>query len=392
MARTAQTQRSYQGPGLWSRGFRPFFLAAGLWAGLAIAIWPAVFLGELRLPTAFAPVEWHVHEMLFGYGAAVVAGFLLTAIPNWTGRLPVAGRALMLLVGLWYAGRVAVLVSGVIGWGAALAVDGAFLLAFTLIAGREVIAGRNWRNAKVVGIVLALAAANIGFHLEAWATCAAPYATRAGIGLIVFLILLVGGRVVPSFTHNWLAKQGIAERPVPFGRGDGVVMILSALALLGWIITPENHLAGALLLAAGLANLWRLTRWQGWRTTSDPLVLVLHGGFALAAAGFLATGGHALAPDHLPSAFGLHVWAIGAIGGMTLAIMTRATLGHTGQALRASPPTVALYICVLVSLLLRAGAIFSSSYFVMLLGLSAVFWVIAFLLFLASYGPMLCRR
>ncbi|GGF60768.1 short-chain dehydrogenase [Azorhizobium oxalatiphilum] len=392
MARTAQTQRAYTGPALWSRGFRPFFLAAGIWAALAIAIWPAILMGRVTLPTAFGPVDWHVHEMLFGYGAAVVAGFLLTAIPNWTGRLPVAGASLAALAGLWLAGRIAVLMSGSIGWTGALLIDSAFLLAFALVTAREIVAGKNWRNAKVVGIVLMLAIANIAFHLEAAWTGSATFAARAGIGLLVLLILLVGGRVVPSFTGNWLARQGLPARPVPFGRPDGAILLLAAAALLVWIAHPEGPLTGTLLLCAGMANLWRLARWQGWRTLSDPLVLVLHVGFALTAIGFLAAAAHAFAPSMVPAALGLHIWAIGGIGGMTLAIMTRATLGHTGRALHASRLTVLIYLAIAAALLTRAVAALPVPHQMPLIHLSATLWVIAFVLFLMSYGRMLYRR
>lgn len=141
--RTAATFRAFSGLPLLSRGFRPFFLGAGLFALAAIAIWPAVFLGEVILPTAFSPVEWHAHEMLFGYGAAVIAGFLLTAIPNWTGRLPVAGNTLGSLVLLWFAGRAAVLVSARIGWVTAAVIDVAFLVVFALVVAREIAAGKT---------------------------------------------------------------------------------------------------------------------------------------------------------------------------------------------------------------------------------------------------------
>jgi uncharacterized protein involved in response to NO len=179
-------------------------------------------------------------------------------------------------------------------------IDTAFLLLFAAVVAREVITGRNWRNVKVVALVLMLAAANAGFHIEAAITGAASISARAGLAIIVFLILLIGGRVVPSFTHNWLAKKGRAPRPVPLGRPDGAVMVLSALALLLWIADPDRNSTGALLLAAGAANFWRLSRWRGWATRSDRLVLVLHAGFFLAALGFLFASAHAFALPSFP--------------------------------------------------------------------------------------------
>jgi len=389
MKRSAEIQRSWSGPALWSRGFRPFFLGAALWAVTAIAIWPPFFTGALEIPTAFSPVDWHIHEMIYGYGSAVVAGFLLTAIPNWTGRLPVAGWPLVLLATLWAAGRAAVFFSAKMGWMPAALLDAAFLLTFAAVAAREVIAGKNRRNIKVVVLILMLAAANAGFHIEAAMTGAASISARAGLAVIVFLILLIGGRVVPSFTHNWLARKEFVARPMPLGRLDGGVMALSALALLLWIANPEWNLTGTLLLAAGAANFWRLSRWQGWKTRSDRLVLVLHAGFFLAALGFLFASVHAFAPSLVSSATAAHIWAIGAIGAMTLAMMTRATLGHTGRALAASKATQFIYLSVIAAMLARLAMEFFPVATMPLMYGAAIAWVAAFAGFVIVYGRML---
>jgi uncharacterized protein involved in response to NO len=388
---TAERQRAWTGPAFLSAGFRPFFLAAGLWAIAAIAIWPAFFMGEVAIPTAFPPVDWHVHEMIFGYGAAVIAGFLLTAIPNWTGRLPVAGLPLGCLALLWVAGRIAIFFSGLIGPLLAAIVDAAFLLALAGVAAREVLAGKNTRNLKVVVLILLLAAANIGFHAESAVTGSASAATRAGLAVIIMLILVIGGRVVPSFTHNWLGRRGDPERPVSFGRADGIVMAVSALALLLWVVLPEEAWTAAPLAVAGLANLWRLSRWRGLATVPDRLVLVLHGGFFFAALGFLFAAAAILAPDWLAPGAALHVWAIGAIGTMTLAMMTRATLGHTGHALAASPGTQFVYLAVIVAMLARVAAGLWPEAMVPLLHAAATAWVAGFAGFAAIYGPMLVR-
>ncbi|MGH6643858.1 MAG: NnrS family protein, partial [Bradyrhizobium sp.] len=185
MKRTAETQRSWKGAAVWSRGFRPFFLFAALWAIAAIAIWPPFFTGEIEVPTAFSPVDWHVHEMIYGYGAAVVGGFLLTAIPNWTGRLPVAGRPLALLLALWAIGRIAVFFSAEIDPVPAALLDVAFLAVFAAVVGREVVAGKSRRNVKVAILVLMLASANAAFHVEAAMTGAATISARAGLAVIV---------------------------------------------------------------------------------------------------------------------------------------------------------------------------------------------------------------
>ena len=183
-----------------------------------MALWPAVFSGAVTIPTAFSAVDWHAHEMIFGYGGAVVAGFLLTAIPNWTGRLPVAGVPLAALAALWAAGRIAVFASAPIGRTAAAAVDAGFLVVFAALVAREVVAGKNWRNLKVAVLVLALALVNVAFHVEDARDGLAEFSIRAALGLIVMLILLIGGRVTPSFTGNWIARMGAGARPAPFGR------------------------------------------------------------------------------------------------------------------------------------------------------------------------------
>ena len=170
------------------------------------------------------------------------------------------------------------------------------------------------------------------------------------------------------------------------------MLALSALALAGWILAPDAAAAGILLLAAGAGNLYRLSRWRGWRTGADPLVLVLHAAFLLVALGFFAAGGHALAPNRGPEAAGIHIWAIGGIGGMTLAMMTRATLGHTGRALAASPGTVAVYVLVAVALAARIAMALWPQETTALLTLAAAAWCLAFAGFIAIYGPMLARE
>src|SRR5262245_24450428 len=173
-------RREYSGPALFSYGFRPFFLAGALWAALGVLLWLPQYSGEIVLPTALAPRDWHVHEMLYGYVAAVVAGFLLTAIPNWTGRLPICGLPLASLAALWLAGRVAILVSAKTGHAVAAVIDVAFLVALAAVALREIIAGKNWRNLRVLGIVLVLIAGNIAFHVEVLRSGVADYGTRIG--------------------------------------------------------------------------------------------------------------------------------------------------------------------------------------------------------------------
>jgi uncharacterized protein involved in response to NO len=245
-----------------------------------------LLFGEITILTAFAPRDWHFHEMLYGYVSAVITGFLLTAIPNWTGRLPLQGAPLFTLVATWLAGRAAVSFSAAIGWLAAAIIDVSFLLLVASAAAREIVAGRNWRNLRVVIIVGALALANIGCHLEAHFQGLADYSMRFGIAIVVLLLSVIGGRVTPSFTHNWLVRENPGTLPFPFDRFDAAVLIVSVFALGIWISFPDSYAAAAGLLVGAILHAIRLSRWAGMRTWREPLVLILHVGYAFVPLGF----------------------------------------------------------------------------------------------------------
>lgn len=380
--------RNHQGPAILSYGFRPFFLFGSIYAGAMIPLWLGVFAGELDLHTAFAPRDWHVHEMLFGYVAAIVGGFLLTAVPNWTGRLPLQGAPLAVLVSTWLAGRIAIFTSASIGWVAACAIDAAFLALLAGAAAREIIAGRKWGNLPVVALISLLGADNIAFHVEAHLGGLADYSTRFAIAILITLISLIGGRIVPSFTRNWLARQQPGRMPSPFGRFDAAVVGVSMLALATWIVAPISKATGATLIVASILHAIRLARWAGYRTASDRLVLILHLAYAFVPLGYILSGLAAF--DVLPSSAGIHAWTAGAIGTMTLAVMTRATLGHTGQALQASIGTQCLYTAVIAAALTRICASIHTEHMQILLIVAGIGWTTAFLGFALLYGPTLC--
>jgi uncharacterized protein involved in response to NO len=382
--------RDYQGPALFSHGFRPFFLLGAIYAGAMIPLWLGVFEGELQLPTAFAPRDWHAHEMLFGFVAAIVGGFLLTAVPNWTGRLPLQGAPLAALVASWFAGRLAVLASASIGWASACAIDAAFLALLAAAAAREIVAGRKWSNLPVVAIVSLFGAANVAFHIEAHVGGVAEYSTRLAVALVITLVSLIGGRIVPSFTRNWLARQRPGRMPVPFGRFDAIVIATSTIALSGWIAAPASRAGGILLIGVGGLHLVRLARWAGDRTARDRLVLVLHLAYAFIPAGYALAGLAAF--DVVPASAGIHAWTGGAIGAMTVAVMTRATLGHTGRMLRASIGTQCLYAAVIAAAVMRVCASIEPAHMQILLAIAGAAWSFAFLGFAALYGRALCTR
>jgi uncharacterized protein involved in response to NO len=362
-------------------------MAAGLWGLAALPLWLLVFQGAFILPTAFAPLAWHAHEMIFGFAGAVVAGFLLTAVPNWTGRLPLQGLPLALLFALWIAGRLVMAVSAEIGAGTAAIFDVAFLAALLAVALREIIAGRNWRNLPLMAVLGLLIAANALTHLEALGLATTgPLGERLGLAVLVQLICLIGGRVIPSFTRNWLVKRGAAELPAAFGIFDKACLIVTAAALTGWVAFPDRPAVGGLLLLAGALHLLRLARWQPLQTFSEPLVWSLHLGFLWVPLGLLLLGGANLAPAWLPATAGLHALGAGAIGSMTLAVMTRATLGHSGRALHADAVTATIYLAIAAAAALRVTAALLPDAYFTLLWLSGITWTLAFGLFVAVYG------
>jgi uncharacterized protein involved in response to NO len=379
--------RAHQGWPLLASGFRPFFLLGSVYAGIAILVWLPVFYGEITLVSAFAPRDWHVHEMLYGYLPAVITGFLFTAIPNWTGRLPIQGAPLLTLVVVWIAGRLGVTLSAEIGWQAAMLVDASFLLLVAAAATREIMAGRNWKNLNVVTLVLLLLAGNLAFHLEAHFRGLAETGIRVGIAVVVLLISLIGGRIIPSFTRNWLVRENPGRLPAPFGRFDMIVVAISALTLAGWIISPDSGLTGAALAFAGVLHLVRLARWAGDRTVRERLLLILHVGYAFVPFGFLLNAASAF--GLVPPGAGIHAWMAGAAGTMTLAVMSRATLGHTGQPLTASRATQAIYLAIIVAALARVCAMIEPAFSEPLLHLAAVAWAAAFLGFAIVFGPLL---
>jgi uncharacterized protein involved in response to NO len=379
--------RAYSGPALLSYGFRPFFLMGATYAGLAVLVWLGLFFDGMELPTAFVPRDWHIHEMLYGYLPAVATGFLLTAIPNWTGRMPLQGSPLLLLVGVWLMGRIAVSVSAIIGAPVAALIDLSFLCLVAAACAREILGGRNWRNLPVLGLLLLLLAGNAGFHWETIVRGTADFGTRIGIAGALLLLMLIGGRIVPSFTRNWLVRQNPGRLPRPFARFDLFALAVSAIALLCWTCIPGESVTGLALCIAAIVQTVRLARWAGDRTWRDPLVLILHAAYAFVPVGFFLLG--AAAFGIVPETAGIHAWSAGAIGLMTLAVMTRATLGHTGRALVASPATQAIYVAGFVAALARIIAALYPTWSTALLIAAGAAWVAAFLGFSLVYGPML---
>lgn len=384
--------RMRPGPALFTRGFRPFFLFGSLYAGLAVALWVPWSLGLVHLPTEFPPVAWHVHELMFGYVAAVVTGFLLTALPNWTGRPPVSGWLLVSLFGAWAAARVAVNLSSLAGYPLAAALSLAFTAFVLAVVGREILAVRNWRNLKVLALLAALFASQIVFLWEVWRYGGVEIGDRLAIATILLLMTLVAGRIVPAFTGNWLRERGEVRLPPSFGRYDLVTVTTSAAGLLLWVGAGRpgpSGVTGAVLLVSAALHLLRQLRWRPQRTLRNPLVAVLHVAYAFVPVGFALAGLAEIAAWDAAGHAAVHAWTVGAFGTMTLAVMTRASLGHTGRPLRACPLTVCIYLAVVAAAVARIVAALRPDWTMAAIPLAGVAWTAAFLGFSVRYGPML---
>jgi uncharacterized protein involved in response to NO len=393
MTTTAEQMRAWRGPAILTYGFRPFFLGAALWALLAMVLWVPMLAGALTLPTAFDPVSWHAHEFLFGYVSAVIGGFLLTAVPNWSGRLPVVGWPLAGLVGLWLLGRLAVMFSA--GWPplAIAVLDLAGMATLWGYLAREIILGRNWKNLAVLGILTVFILGNAVFHYEAaqGGYAAAGVGLRIGLGAGIALIILIGGRIVPSFTRNWLVKAGVAARPAPMGMFDKLAVLVTLAAIVLWVIAPLQPVTGLFLIICAAAQSARLWRWRGWHTRREPLVWILHLAYGFIPLGALAMGVSVLRPDLTGSIAAQHLWMAGAIGTMTVAVMTRATLGHTGQALTAGTGTVLIYAAIVGAVVARFLAGLFLAQAMVFYYLAGVLWCLGFAGYAVVYGPLLLR-
>ncbi|MBA5866957.1 MAG: hypothetical protein GDA67_09730 [Nitrospira sp. CR1.3] len=381
----------YNGPALFSYGFRPFFLGGALFAGVAVPVWVLTFAGAIGSSFLYAPREWHVHEMLFGFLPAVMTGFLLTAIPNWTGRLPLRGMPLVSLWVLWLAGRLFVAAPGPIPVIAAV-IDASFLVMLATFVWREIAAAGSWDRLPIGLLISLYTGTNILFHVLALHGSATDVPERLALSIILLLLTVIGGRVTPVFTGEYLKEQRITIQSASFSFVDRLSMLLVLIAALAWIVQPEGQAAGALFIAAGLANLIRLSRWRGWMAWREPLVFILTVGYGWVALSLLALGGALL--DMLPAANAAHALTTGAVGTMTLAIMTRASLGHTGRPKHAGPVTVAIYLLVNLGAIVRVftpASEATTGLTHLLLGMAAGGWSGAYLLFALVYGAILVR-
>jgi uncharacterized protein involved in response to NO len=369
---------------LWALGFRPFYLLASIFAALSIPLWIAQYAGYLPAALAHSPA-WHGHEMLFGYTLAVIVGFLFTASRNWTGQPTPSGAALLAFALLWVAGRVLMLTPYAMAAAianAALPVAAAIALAIPLWK------SRNQRNYFFVPLLMLLGAAVLAMHLSWLGVLAWPERASllVGLDMVLFIIAVMGGRVIPMFTNNGIPGTLATRHPLIEKLALGSVLLL----LVADVLPAPAALITIIALTAALAHAARLYLWQPWRTLRTPLVWVLHAAYAWIVVYLVLRASAAL--GLVAEALALHALTIGAIGGMTLGMMTRTARGHTGRPLVADRYEIAAFVLVLCAALIRVfgGMIFPDAYLGTLIG-SGICWSLAFTLYAIRYWPVLSR-
>lgn len=373
--------------------FRIFFLCTALFGALAIAVWLAVLTGWLSLNTGTSPLLWHAHEMLYGFAPAAIAGFLLTALSNWTGLPPPRGNALLALALLWLAGRLAMAASGLLPAWLVATIDLSFLVvlaAYALLVLRQ---ARNTRNLPLVGVLAVLASGNLLMHLSLMGMSPrlGELGTLVALDTLALLMGIIAGRIAPAFTRNWLAQHGRASEQVRVRpRLDHAALAATVLMLPADLIAPASVAAGLVALLAGALHLARLIGWRGWCAWRNPLLWILHVGYAWLALALLIKG---LTPflSSLPTSAWYHALGIGAMGTLIVGVMTRVTVGHTGRPLNLLRGAQLIYWLVTAAAILRLASAVGAGTGQGILHAAAAAWVAALLLFTVLYGPLLNR-
>lgn len=380
-----------KGFALFNYGFRPFFFFAALFAVLSIIVWVGLYAGHVDLNLSSPMVLWHAHEMIFGYTTAAIAGFFLTVVPNWTKAKAQKGPILMVLVSLWLVGRVAMWAQGALPYGLVAVADMAFLVALTALVARPLLDPQHRRQLMFLAILTCLILANALTHLEVLGIGQDLGARGLMLGLdtVIVLIGVMGGRVTPSFTSSFIGHANPSVKVLQRPKLDRTVMVATWGLLIADQVWAQSPLSGAAALIAAALHMARLSGWQGLRTMSNPILWVLHLGYLWLVLGLVLKG---LADVGIgDAAAALHALTIGAIGTMTLAIMSRASLGHTGRVVKAHGLTVSAYVLVSLAALARLAVPLWTDAGISLVMLSGALWAVAFLLFFLVYAPILLR-
>jgi uncharacterized protein involved in response to NO len=371
------------GSALWQLGFRPFYLLASIFAALSVLCWAAQFSGLLQHAYLQGPL-WHGHEMLFGFALAVVAGFLLTAVRNWTAQPTAEGAPLAALVALWVAGRILVLTPFAV---AAALVNAAFPLALAVAIGIPLWRARNVRNYFFIGLLATMAALAAGMPLAVLGAAALPprLGLVLGLDVMLFIMSVMGGRVIPMFTNNGVPGADAVRHPIVERLALGSVLLL----FVADVLQLPAAIVAAIALAAATAHGVRLILWRGWRTLSTPLVWVLHAAYAWIVVHLVLRGVTGL--GWLEGTFDTHALTVGAIGGLTIGMMTRTARGHTGRPLRADGWETAMFVLIHLAAIVRVVVGMVPGLHVASIQLSALLWASAFGLYAVRYWPVLTR-
>lgn len=367
-----------------SRPYRPFFLIAALDAMLGVSVWPLwLSMGGGSDTIGMNPGDWHRNVLLFGTVPAILAGFLLTALPRWTGR-PAASAALTRgLVGLWLGVRVASLISTAAG----LALSATFMLAVSSIAAAQIIAARDRRDFKILGLLCVFCGS-----IMLTATGGAPASYRLAVASLLGLVMVIGGRVTPALTCAFLGGRGVSVDPEPSRAVEGLSAALAGAALIVWVLAPQHPATGILGAGAAVAHAVRLLRWRGWRSRASASVTALHFGYGWIVVGFILLGLYVLNPNRFSQAAAVHAWTIGAIGTMSIAIMSSMIRKHSRRPFSRNGAAAAAFVSVTVSAVARVLAEAFPAWASAGTELSATFWIAAFVLFLWAFRDALLRR
>jgi uncharacterized protein involved in response to NO len=380
---------------LFSIGFRPFFLLAGMQAVVSVILWVLIYSGIITLNTVWqSPVFWHGHEMIFGFTVAVIAGFLLTAIPNWTGTRPIEGVKLILLVCLWLAGRTAMNTS-LFSPMATAVIDSAFLPVLICMLAPVLIRAKMIANMAFLIILGLLATFNILIHLSVLNMVEIDVTNLlfCVIHLVIFIIAVISGRVIPFFTQNGLALNGIRVEVVSQPIIDKIALGLTLLLpVVGFFQNFEGTIFAVLAFSAAIIHAVRLSRWHGLKTTGIPILWILHLGYSWLIIGLFLEGLHAF--SYLLSIhIAMHAFTIGAIGTMILGMITRVGLGHTGREIKAPKSIVMAYFILQSAVVLRMlGGTFFENLYVEFIVISGVLWAVAFTMFTVIYLSILISK
>lgn len=380
------------GPVFFAAGFRPFFLFTGLQALLSLPLWLAVYVGGVDLNLPFAAALWHGHEMVFGFAGAAIAGFLLTAVPNWTNSHHVGGRPLMVLFALWLAGRLAFTLAGILPAFMVAVLDLSFLPYLAWLVGKPLVQAGKMRNIAFLPVLGVFFLANATVHLLTVTQAGDPMVgVYLGLTMVLVLIAIVGGRIVPSFTQNWLRMQGQAVEvtPITWIEKGGAVGSL-VVAMIAAIFLPGSLVSGLALLAAAAIHGLRLGRWHGHKTLTNPLLWVLHLGYLWLVVGLVLLALPSFLPT-LTATAALHALTAGCVATMIMAVMTRASLGHSGRPLQVSKAVAVAYGLLALGTLLRVVAPVAGDAQMGLTHAGGTVWSLAWLIFVVVYLPVLTK-